>query len=41
MNGRAAWADGTSHAFGAALSGGYVTLHSISGGSPVSVSVRN
>jgi hypothetical protein len=40
VDGRIAWDDGSGRAFGAALAGGYVTLHGVRGGSPVSVSVR-
>jgi hypothetical protein len=40
VNGRIAWDDGGGRAFGATLADGYVTLHGVRGGSPVSVSVR-
>jgi hypothetical protein len=40
VDGRIAWDDGSGRAFGAALADGYVTLHGVRGGNPVSVSVR-
>jgi hypothetical protein len=40
VDGRIAWDDGSGRAFGAALADGYVTLHGVRGGSPVSVLVR-
>ncbi|HEV2370916.1 MAG TPA: alpha-L-rhamnosidase C-terminal domain-containing protein [Streptosporangiaceae bacterium] len=40
VNGRVAWASGHATAFGAGLSGGYVTLHGIRGGATTTVIVR-
>lgn len=40
VNGQVAWTAGRSRAFGAALASGYVTLHDVRGGTPLSVTVR-
>jgi hypothetical protein len=41
VNGRAVWADGGSRESGAVLSGGYVTLHDVRGGTALTIDVRD